>query len=303
MAPMAGEEGALSHPSVGLPKIVQNVLRVGKMFEGEVPYFSAEGEKRWEHLRVVPEFGPDGTIVSALAIGHDITQSKVMEQHLKESRAEVRELAAMRENSREEERKRLARELHDELGQALMALRLEIRIAASPLADTAEESEARTGRILSLLDKTSRVIKDVIAALRPAAMDDGLAPAMQWLTVDFTERTGVPCTLDIAEEISLDEGRAVALFRILQEALTNVARHANASRVLVRVERYGIDYRLSIRDDGVGFDPSRPRQKSFGLVGMRERALAIGGLLAVSSAPGDGTDVVVLVPIRRESCA
>lgn len=300
-AEMFGDEGAFSHPSVGLPKIVQNVLRLGKMFEGEVPYFTPDGEKRWENLRVVPEFGPDGTIASALAIGHDITQSKVMEQHLKESRAEVRELAAMREKSREEERKRLARELHDELGQALMALRLEIKIAESPQADAPQERGARTERILSLLDKTSRVIKDVIAALRPAAMDDGLAPAMEWLTADFTERTGVPCTLDVAEEIGLDEGRAVALFRILQEALTNVARHARASRVLVRFERYGIDYRLSVRDDGVGFDPSQPRKKSFGLVGIRERALAVGGMLAVSSAPGHGTDLVVLLPVRREA--
>jgi PAS domain S-box-containing protein len=298
---MAGDEGALSHPSVGLPRIVQNVLRLGKMFEGEVPYFTSVGEKRWEHLRVVPEFGPDGTIVSALAIGHDITQSKVMEQHLKESRAEVRALAAMRENSREEERKRLARELHDELGQALMALRLEIKIAESPQADATQARVARTDRILSLLDKTGGVIKDVIAALRPTALDGGLGPAMEWLTTDFAERTGIPCTLETEEEIGLDEPRAVALFRILQEALTNVARHARASRVLVRFERYGIDYRLSIRDDGIGFDPSQPRKKSFGLVGMRERALAIGGLVAVSSAPGHGTDVVVLLPAKREA--
>jgi signal transduction histidine kinase len=150
-----------------------------------------------------------------------------------------------------------------------------------------------------LVDRAIQGVRNVAVNLRPAALDMGLVPAVEWLCSEFTERTAVPCQLHTLDEnIELDETRHVVLFRIAQESLTNIVRYAQASQVDVSIEHHGHALRLEVRDNGCGFDTTKIAEKeSFGLLGMRERALALGGELEICSTLGQGTLIRVTIPI------
>ena len=153
-------------------------------------------------------------------------------------------------------------------------------------------------KILLLADKTIQVVRDVVASLRPAVLDAGIAAALEWLADEYSQNGETACRLRVPEESpELAEDRAIALFRIVQEALTNVTRHANAKEVFITLEQKGNDCLLEVRDDGHGFDPVATRNKSFGLAGMKERVLMLGGALDVVSSPGNGTLIKVRVPV------
>jgi len=248
-------------------------------------------------VQMVAEHGSDGTVLGALMLGHNITALKEAERRLEESHAELRGLAARIETVREEERKRIAGDLHDELGQYLTALRMGIAVLRMQAAKHDEAVAEKAGGLSTLVDKTIEVMRDIAASLRPAPLDMGLVSALEWLVTEFTKHTGIPCRLDSREEdIALDDARSTAVFRMVQESLTNVARHAEASRVDIRIVHRDRDYFLEIADDGKGFDPSRTKKKSFGLVGMRERAAMLDGEVSISSAPGHGTTVGIRIP-------
>lgn len=231
----------------------------------------------------------------------DITERKLMEEELGVSRQILRELADNAEILREDERKCIAREVHDELGQILTALRMDVALINLRFGEHNAALLEKTQGMSVLLDQAGRSVRNIVSNLRPTALDTGIVAAVKWLCDEFAVHTGSPCVLHTTEEhIDLDEGRAVAVFRIVQELLTNVARHAEASSVDITLARYADNLHVEVRDNGKGFDPAATAavNKSFGLLGVCERAIAMGGDIEVISAPQQGTAVTVRMPTK-----
>jgi signal transduction histidine kinase len=200
-------------------------------------------------------------------------------------------------DAQELERKRLARELHDETGQALTSVLLGLK-AVEEAAD-AEEARAATARLRELIVGTLHDVRSLAVELRPAALDDfGLVPALERLTSTFTERTGIPVELEaLLGEERLPPAVETALYRIVQESLTNVIKHSRASRVSVLLRRKRSSVAAVIEDDGVGFEPEEARDGGLGLIGMRERIALLDGRLTIESSAQEGTSIVVEVPL------
>lgn len=223
-----------------------------------------------------------------------------LEERLRQSELHQRDFATSLMAAREEERAHLAREIHDELGQILTHMRLEltwVQRHPEPPDEVAERALALRG----VVDGALVSVRRIATALRPPILDEGgLAAAIEWLCRDFTERTQVPCTptLDWPLASQLPAPVATALFRILQEALTNVTRHAQARLVHVTLERAPEAVQLTVQDDGVGLQQPDPTRRSLGLLGMHERAAALGGTVQVVNRPGGtGLEVRVQIPL------
>lgn len=233
----------------------------------------------------------------------EVTERQRAQAALLLSQKELREVAAISSSAREQEMRRISRELHDELAQTLATLRIEtdrLRDATAGALDSAA-TEARLTAMRALLDDAVASTRRIASDLRPLVLDDlGLVAAVQWLAQTFMQRTSVSCELTLdPPDIELDEPYATATFRILQESLTNVARHARASHVDVSLARQHDCVVLRVSDDGVGFDPALPRKSgSFGLAGLRERAYLVDGELIVHSSPGHGTTIEVRIPLQ-----
>ncbi|MFT4503598.1 response regulator [Caballeronia sp. 15711] len=228
----------------------------------------------------------------------DITERKSIEHALLESREQLRELSAYMEAIREEERKRIAMEIHDELGQLLTALKMDVSLLKMRLAHDADAGR-KADDMRELVEKMIWMVRNVASHLRPAALDFGIVSALEWLVEDFGRRKGLSCQLWInGREPVLDDAHATAVFRIVQASLTNVARHAGASRVDVTLTNTETTLDLYVSDDGCGFDPAAARKGySYGLLGMSERARLIGGSLRIDSSPETGTVVSIHVPL------
>ena len=227
----------------------------------------------------------------------DLTERKEAEHRLRESYEMLRKLTSRRETAREEERKHIAREMHDELGQYLTALRMRASALRMQFNNDHPElfEEART--LIALVDETMQVVRRVITSLRPPVLDAGIVAALEWLAAEFNRNGRTVCRLCVQDEnIVMNEDRAIVLFRLVQEALTNVARHATANEVIITLERTPDACVLEVRDDGQGFDAQAIRKTSFGLAGMEERVLMLGGQIDVASAPGAGTAIKVSLP-------
>ena len=272
--------------------------------------FGATGasSRRMGHLRIVAglrangeEFPIDASISQIEDHGHrfytvilrDVTERVRAERALNESREEIKEMALAANNVREQEKSRIARELHDELGQALTALKIDVVWMKQNLSAPTAELASKLTEMQLLVDGTVAATRRISADLRPLILDDlGLAAAAEWLVQNFTQRTGVACELVIAAGLELGEPHATSFFRVLQESLTNIARHARATQVEVTLDREGEHVTLTVRDNGVGFDMDAPRRAgAFGLRGVRERATLLGGEVTIESAPGKGTRV------------
>jgi PAS domain S-box-containing protein len=231
----------------------------------------------------------------------DITARKLAEEALRESREQIRKLAFAQEQTRESERKRLAAELHDELGGALTAIKMDLSWLADRAHRDAMDLGARAAEAMKLVDTTVDTVRRISAELRPGVLDDlGLAAAIQRQAGDFQRRSGLPVTLSGLEAVPpLDPGRALAVFRILQEALTNVARHAHATQIAVTVAVPHGRLRLEIRDDGVGPHASTARERSgLGILGMQERAASWGGTVLIGKNVPHGTVVTLDMPVH-----
>jgi len=228
----------------------------------------------------------------------DITERKSIEHELLESREQLRELSAYMEAIREEERKRIAMEIHDELGQLLTALKMDVSLLKMRLANDSDAAK-KVDDMRELVEKTIWMVRNVASHLRPAALNFGIVSALEWLVEDFGRRKGLSCQLWInGREPLLDDAHATAVFRIVQASLTNVARHAGASRVDVTLTNTETTLDLYVSDDGCGFDPAAARKGySYGLLGMSERARLIGGSLRIDSSPETGTVVSIHVPL------
>jgi len=239
-----------------------------------------------------------------LAEGNDDVSARVLaEEALRRSKEDLHELASAAHRAREQEKSRIARELHDELGQQLTALQMDVAWCRDKTPSNQEAMASRLARMEALLETTVAATRRISADLRPLMLDDlGLQPALEWLVESFTEHTGVRCELAAGDgELDLPDLQATAVFRTVQESLTNIAKHARASRVDVAVEQRDSELTISVRDDGVGFSPQDSRKpNSYGLLGLRERAALLGGDARVTSAPGRGTHVEVRFPIALE---
>ena len=259
------------------------------------------------------EFPIDASISQIEEQGHhfftvilrDVTERVRAEQALRASREEIKDLALAANNVREQEKSRIARELHDELGQALTALKIDVVWLRQNLTAQSGELAGKLSEMQLLLDGTVAATRRISADLRPLVLDDlGLAAAAEWLVQNFTARTGVACELAISPGLELREPYATTVFRVLQESLTNIARHARATQVEVNLEREGGDVVLHVRDNGVGFATAAPRKAaSFGLLGVRERAALLAGEVRIESVPGKGTIVELRLHITEEVAA
>jgi signal transduction histidine kinase len=213
------------------------------------------------------------------------------------------ELLAHLQAAREEERKRIARDIHDELGQDLTALKLELSLLKDELGTVGLPIGRRIENMAALLDATIRSVRRIISELRPRLLDDlGLTAAIEWQVNDFQKRTGIPVDLSIyPREILLDSERSTAIFRILQESLSNVARHSKATHVAIGLTEIDGIVELDVKDNGQGMRPDQlGNNRSFGLVGIQERARSLGGTAAISGSLHEGVRVVVRFPTTEE---
>jgi len=227
----------------------------------------------------------------------DITERARESRELERSRRDLRRLSASMVQAREDERRRIARELHDELGQRLSALKMELSSLGTESVGPARAR--RIGAMLEMVDDTVASVRRIATELRPLMLDDlGLNAAIEWLADSWSRRMGVAVKLHLkAAEPALDDAVNIALYRMVQEALTNIARHAHASQVCIEIEQSAGELHLTVMDNGIGFDEaSIHREGSFGLAGMRERALMLGGQLAIGSSPSGGGRVSVRLP-------
>ncbi len=219
---------------------------------------------------------------------------------------QLRQLSAHLQSAREDERIRVVREIHDELGQMLTAVRMDLdlieRDLPHPNGSTGpDDITACLRSAKGVVDDSIRKMHEIIRELRPEILDSlGLGEAIEWQAQEFQRRSGIDCQLSIEKETELDRDRSTAVFRIFQEALTNVARHAQATRVQVLLKREYSQIVLTVRDDGRGFDENNvPNSSALGILGMRERALVFGGQVDLQSAPGEGTTVQVNIPLEE----
>lgn len=257
-----------------------------------------DGRERWADIKAsARHLGGDHVVWDGVV--WDISENKTTELALGESRAQLRELSAHLESVREEEKARIAREVHDELGQVLTVLKLETSMCELAFGTLDPGLGERLESMKKLIANLFQLVRDVATALRPPILDAGIASAIEWQARRFEARTQIPCLVLVPEQVpALSDAKAIGLFRVLQEALTNVMRHARAHTVEVCLAVEGDQLCLTVSDDGQGFAPDAVRAQSFGLVGMRERVLMLGGSLAIDSAPGEGTTLSVRVTLE-----
>jgi len=291
-------------------------------WKGEIVYLDHAGDKHTILQSVSNAHGPDGKPDGYVIVGRDITHWKKVEDQLRQfnatletqvkektaeisqSNADLRALASHLQDIREEERAAMAREVHDELGQQLTGLKMDLALITRrlPAADT-EWLLTKTQQTMTLLDTTIRTVRKIATELRPSILDDlGLVAAIDWQAQEFMKRSGIDTVFDSdLTTLELAPSVSIGLFRICQEALTNIARHAGARNVHITLKKNNGWLELSISDDGRGIDAQKQYRngKTLGLMGMKERALMMGGALAIDSSPGKGLRLSVTLPLQQ----
>lgn len=280
----------------------QRYIDLGLAYRSEDQLFVRQDGSSFPVSYVSTPIFEDGQVTAVVTAFQDISVRKLAEQELIASRRQLQELSSFLQNILEEERSRIARELHDELGQALTALKMDVIWMSSRFAADQDALLAKADHMVEQIGVTVDSVRRIAANLRPGLLDDlGLAAAIEWLLEEFQKRTGVCHELNMShEEFDFDPELTTTIFRILQEAITNVARHAQASHLLVALEDQGNAVVLSIKDNGIGFKPSlvEGQHQSFGLLGIRERVTALGGDLSIVGELGEGTELGVTLPKR-----
>ena len=233
----------------------------------------------------------------------EITERKRVVEELRNSREQFRDLAAHLQSVREEERSQMAREVHDGLGQSLTALKMDLSWLGKKMPGDQDPLQKKINSMSGHVDETVKMVRHIATELRPGVLDDlGIVAAIEWQLHEFQDRSGIACKFSSqVETIPLGKGQSTAVFRILQETLTNVARHAEASQVEVCLEEKNGDVVLRVSDDGRGIEESNVSDsKSLGLLGMRERAFLFGGEVRIEGRPGEGTTVTVRIPLGEK---
>jgi len=289
--------------------VINEVFRTQMPFETEFEVEEQTGVRVYE-WRVYPEFDEQGRMQTVLSINRDVTERRRAEEGLKQSHEQLRALSSHLQSVREEERTRIAREVHDVLGQALTALKIDLYSVQRGLSirtDSGAERLAEKMKSMSgLIDSTIQTVRRIATELRPGILDDlGLVAAVEWQANDFQARTGITCNVTShVDYLDLDRERSTATFRIFQETLTNVARHAAASRVEITLTSDDQKLVLEVKDNGKGITHNDIEDsRSLGLLGMRERAQLLGGDLSIAGTLGHGTLVTVTIPLLMRATA
>jgi signal transduction histidine kinase len=279
----------------GLPVVSARNVLAGIPMRYEWTWQGRTYENRMEPLR-----DAEGNIVGVINLGFDVTERRRDEVALHESREELRRLSAAMHELEENQRRGIAREIHDDLGQRLTALRLDVGLLRTELREgRPAAAEERTALMLELIDETLTTARRVAMELRPAILDDfGFAAAIEHEADSFARRSGIDVALHLEPKaLAIEGARATALYRVIQEALTNVARHSGAARVEVRVEKREGFIEAEVRDFGRGIsDAELSSSSALGLIGIRERIYAFDGHVAIERVNGEGTRVLVRVP-------
>jgi PAS domain S-box-containing protein len=336
------ELGHLSDTTVKLQEQVQEVIRTGRQVRDEMPFTSPSGRSGYYEYILAPVIGQDQKVEAVVGSTRDVTERKLAEQALRDAHDELerkvlertadlvkantllksentvrllaeeallrskhflQQLAAHQESIKEEERKRIAREIHDELGQQLLVLRMDVSMLHTRTMNNHPRLHRKIDTALKNIDNTMHSLRSIINNLRPAVLDLGLRAAIEWQVRRFEEHTGIACDLVSDDrEFALADSCTTALFRTVQESLTNVSRHAHATQVLI--ELYEADRKLfmKVTDNGIGARPDERRKRaSFGLLGMKERITTLGGELDIKSEPDHGMVLTVSVPIQADA--
>ena len=259
------------------------------------------GELRWVEITSKP-ITNNGESKYFFSNWVDITKRKQAEEQLIKLNEELRNLSAHLQSVRENERGRVAREIHDELGQALTALKMDVCWISNKLDEGQESLHETTEAMNKLIDETLQKVKWISSGLRPSLLDDiGLADAVEWLVQEFQHVTGIACNVAISlDNTSLDRGRCTTVFRILQEALTNVFRHSSATKVAVSLKQVPGEIIFKLRDNGKGITQEQISDpKALGLIGMREYIHFGGGKIKINGTKGKGTIITARIPIAK----
>ncbi len=251
-------------------------------------------------IRAMPRFDGKNRIIGVIHIVRDITERKRSEDQLKNSREKLRNLAAHLHYVREEERKLIAREIHDELAQALTALKMDLFWLEKKLPKDQKPLHDKANLMSNLIDMTIYAVRRISSELRPGLLDDlGLQAAMEWQAKEFHERTGITCEVSFnADTGNLDQECATTIFRIFQETLTNIVRHAEATRVEASLYETRASLILEVIDNGIGITEDQiSNSNSFGIVGMQERVNLLEGEIVISGVRGKKTTVTVSMPL------
>jgi PAS domain S-box-containing protein len=292
-------------------EIRAELMRVGH-WEGDLIKTAHDGRRVVVSGRWALQWGKRGQPPRVLVVNSDITERKRGEELLVLQTEQLRALAGRLESVREEDRKRVARDLHDQIGQILTAIKMDMSWMSRHLPESEGAVLARIRESLLSVDNGVKAVRAICSRLRPGVLDDlGLAAAIEWQAGEFESRNEVHCQVSVPPvDLHLDGDRATATFRIFQECLTNVIRHAQAKLVRVALSQEDESIVLVVEDDGIGFREFELSNTlgSLGLLGMKERAQACGGNVQISSSPGNGTTVTVRVPVdtprteRSEAC-
>lgn len=252
---------------------------------------------KWINMRATPR-ELDQHRVQWEGIMTNITASKLEQEEIIRSRAQLAELTAHVDTVKEKERTRISREIHDDLGGNLTAIKMALAMLTRKLPEDTTLTE-KADYVEQLVDRTIETVHRIAGDLRPSILDFGLVAAIEWQAKEFEKQVGIPCTFESDDtDLDLDLDQATALFRIFQEALTNIAKHAKATLVNVQLMHTNTYVRLEIIDNGIGItDSDHKKAKSFGIRGMVERSIALGGSLSISTAPKGGTVVAIKAPL------
>jgi PAS domain S-box-containing protein len=294
-----------------LDEIKAELMREGH-WEGDLTKTARDGRHIVVASRWALQWGKRDQLPRVLVINSDITERKRGEESLVLQKEQLRALAERLQWVREEDRKRVARDLHDQIGQILTAIKMDMTWMTRHLPESEVALLARLSESIQLINDGVKSVRAICSGLRPGVLDDlGLAAAIEWQAGEFSVRNGVLCEVSVPPvDLHLDGDRATAAFRIFQECLTNVIRHAQAKSVRVSLSQEDENILLVVEDDGIGFRESDLSNSlgSLGLLGMKERAQFCGGDVQVSSSPGKGTTVTVRVPVdtpgtkREQTC-
>ncbi len=290
-----------SWKSSGMLEVAKNVLATGAEKTMDINVVSTFGKEVWFACRFVPfQFEEQPHL---LALFTDISERKRVEEELRKSERQLRNLTAYIQKVAEIERTNIAREIHDELAQALTVLKMDLTWLKKKLPKGQEPMIERTNTMLKITDITIETMKRIATDLRPGVLDDlGLAAAIEWQAEEFHKQTGIKCKVALdAQDIALDRDRNTAIFRIFQETLTNVARHAKATQVSVSLKEKKGQIQLTVKDNGRGITKEEiTHPKSYGLMGIRERAKILNGNSIIKGVRGKGTSVTVDLPIHEK---
>lgn len=285
------------------PCPLEKVLEANQPITVVHEHFQANGEQRLIEVIAAPYYDSQGTLQGIIESNHDITERELAKSELQQYTERLRALTSQLAEAEDMERQRLASELHDKVGQNLTALGINLNIIQAMMPeDISSQISLRLEDSQSLVELTAEQIRDVMANLRPPVLDDyGLVAALRWYGEKFSRRTNITIQVEGDEPVPRLAPRAEnALFRITQEALTNVAKHAQADRVMVTVHVEKHSLKLIIHDDGIGFSPilfdHQAEDLGWGILTMTERVEAIGGSLRIESSPNQGTTVIAEIP-------